>query len=118
MFRWTDAEAFRPTYQGRNTPNMGKLIGARDWETLYHGWNWGRRGQRHGLRPRRRQDDGRRSRTSTSTEEDVDVGPPRRIGPVQSPNVLLNQMSDAERSAFVADYNRQGPGRPSGPAAK
>jgi len=35
-----------------------------------------------------------------------------------SPNVLLNQMSDAERAAFVADYNRQGPaGRPA-PAAK
>jgi propane monooxygenase large subunit len=42
----------------------------------------------------------------------------RRMGPVQSPNVLLNQMSDAERAAFVADYNRQGPaGRPA-PAAK
>ena len=32
---------------------------------------------------------------------------------VQSPNVLLNQMSDAEREAFAADYVRQGPaGRP------
>ena len=38
--RWTDAEAFRPTYQGRETPNMGQLIGTREWETLYHGWNW------------------------------------------------------------------------------
>jgi hypothetical protein len=36
---------------------------------------------------------------------------------IQSPNVLLNQWSDAERAAFVADYNRQGPaGRPA-PAA-
>ena len=38
--RWTDVEAFRPTYQGRETPNMGQLIGKREWETLYHGWNW------------------------------------------------------------------------------
>ena len=38
--RWTDAEAFRPTFQGRQTPNMGQLIGSREWETLYHGWNW------------------------------------------------------------------------------
>ena len=38
--RWTDAVAFRPTYQGRQTPNMGQLIGKREWETLYHGWNW------------------------------------------------------------------------------
>src|SRR5258708_2764925 len=38
--RWTDVTAFRPTYQGRETPNMGQLIGKREWETLYHGWNW------------------------------------------------------------------------------
>ena len=38
--RWTDTVAFRPTYQGRDTPNMGQLIGNREWETLYHGWNW------------------------------------------------------------------------------
>src|SRR6516164_799986 len=35
--RWTDVEAFRPTFQGRATPNMGQLIGHREWETLYHG---------------------------------------------------------------------------------
>jgi propane monooxygenase large subunit len=32
---------------------------------------------------------------------------------VLSPNVLLNEMTDEQRQAFVADYNRQGPaGRP------
>jgi propane monooxygenase large subunit len=37
----------------------------------------------------------------------------RRLPNLQSPNVLLNEMSDAEREAFKADYNRQGPaGRP------
>jgi propane monooxygenase large subunit len=37
----------------------------------------------------------------------------RRCPPLQSPNVLLNQMTDEERAAFQADYNRQGPaGRP------
>jgi propane 2-monooxygenase large subunit len=37
----------------------------------------------------------------------------RRCPPLQSPNVLFNQMSDAERAAYVADYNKQGPaGRP------
>ncbi|MDP6581317.1 MAG: hypothetical protein QF681_11725, partial [Vicinamibacterales bacterium] len=35
MCKWTDETAFRPTYQGRQTPNMGKLIGHREWETLY-----------------------------------------------------------------------------------
>jgi propane monooxygenase large subunit len=39
----------------------------------------------------------------------------RRMPNVQSPNVLLNEMSDDEREAFKADYNRQGPaGRPAG----
>ena len=38
--RWTDVEAFRPVYQGRETPNMGRLVGHREWETLYHGWTW------------------------------------------------------------------------------
>jgi propane monooxygenase large subunit len=37
----------------------------------------------------------------------------RRMAPVQSPNVLLNEMTPEQRAAFVADYNRQGPaGRP------
>ncbi|MGD0706536.1 MAG: hypothetical protein ABSA02_42490 [Trebonia sp.] len=32
---------------------------------------------------------------------------------ILSPNVLLNEMTDEQRAAFQADYNRQGPaGRP------
>ncbi len=34
---WTDAVAFRSEYQGRPTPNMGRLTGFREWETLHHG---------------------------------------------------------------------------------
>jgi propane monooxygenase large subunit len=37
----------------------------------------------------------------------------RRCPPLQSPNVLLNQMSAAEREAFHANYIKGGPaGRP------
>ena len=37
----------------------------------------------------------------------------RRMPPLQSPNVLLNEMSDEERAAFHANYVRGGPaGRP------
>jgi propane monooxygenase large subunit len=37
----------------------------------------------------------------------------KRLPALQSPDVLFNQMTDEERAAFVADYNRQGPaGRP------
>jgi propane 2-monooxygenase large subunit len=33
----------------------------------------------------------------------------RRMGPLQSPNVLLNEMTDEERTAFHASYIRGGP---------
>jgi propane monooxygenase large subunit len=33
----------------------------------------------------------------------------RRMPEVQSPNVVLNQMTDAERQAFHANYVRGGP---------
>ena len=37
----------------------------------------------------------------------------RKMGPVLSPNVLLNEMTPEQRTAFHADYIRQGPaGRP------
>jgi len=39
MCRWTDAEAFRPTYQGRETPNMGSSSASASGRTLYPaGW--------------------------------------------------------------------------------
>jgi propane monooxygenase large subunit len=111
---WTDATAFRPTYQGRETPNMGQLIGKREWETLYHGWNWADVVSDMGYV----RDDGK----TMVAQPHLELGDQkkmwtldhlRRMPEVQSPNVLLNQWSDAERAAFVADYNRQGPaGRP------
>ena len=37
----------------------------------------------------------------------------RRMPHIQSPNVLLNEMTDEERTAFAANYNAGGPaGRP------
>ena len=111
--RWTDAEAFRPTFQGRATPNMGQLIGKREWETLYHGWNWADVVSDMGYV----RDDGK----TLVAQPHLDLDPKkmwtldhlRRMGPVQSPNVLLNEMTPEERAAFQADYNRQGPaGRP------
>jgi len=111
--RWTDAEAFRPTYQGRETPNMGKLVGHREWETLYHGWNWADVVSDMGFV----RDDG----NTMTAQPHLDLDPKkmwtldhmRRMPHLQSPNVLLNEMSDEERQAFAADYVRQGPaGRP------
>jgi propane monooxygenase large subunit len=107
---WTDATAFRPTYQGRETPNMGQLIGKREWETLYHGWNWADvvsdmgyvrdDGKTMVAQPHLHLDDPKKMWTLDHL---------RRMPEVQSPNVLLNQMSDAEREAYVAHYNAGGP---------
>ena len=36
--QWTDQTAFRPS-SWPGDPDMGQLIGKREWETLYHGWN-------------------------------------------------------------------------------
>jgi propane monooxygenase large subunit len=111
---WTDATAFRPTYQGRDTPNMGQLIGKREWETLYHGWNWADAVSDMGYV----RDDGK----TMVAQPHLELGDQkkmwtldhlRRMPEIQSPNVLLNEWSDEQRAAFVADYNRQGPaGRP------
>ena len=111
--RWTDTVAFRPTYQGRQTPNMGQLIGKREWETLYHGWNWADVVSDMGYV----RDDGK----TLVAQPHLDLDPKkmwtldhlRRCPPLLSPNVLLNEMSADEQKAYHADYVRQGPaGRP------
>ena len=115
--QWTDQTAFRPTYQPE-TPNMGQLIGKREWETLYHGLDWANVVKDMGYVPKRQgEHDGRAAAPEPGSREDVDAGPSAQMGPVLSPNVLLNEMTPEQREAFQADYNRQGPaGRPA-PAA-
>jgi propane monooxygenase large subunit len=107
--RWTDVEAFRPTYQGRETPNMGQLIGNREWETLYHGWNWADVAADMGTV----RSDGK----TLTAQPHLNLDPKkmwttehlRRMPPVQSPNVLLNEMSKEEREAYADNYRKGGP---------
>jgi len=107
--RWTDVEAFRPTFQGRETPNMGQLIGKREWETLYHGWNWADVIADMGFV----RDDGK----TMTAQPHLNLDPKkmwtldhlRRCPPLQSPNVLLNEMTKEEQQAFHANYIRGGP---------
>jgi propane monooxygenase large subunit len=109
MCKWTDETAFRPTYQGRQTPNMGQLIGHREWETLYHGWNWADVVSDMGFV----RDDGK----TMVAQPHLNLDPSkmwtldhlRKCPPLASPNVLLNEMSDDERTAFAARYVRGGP---------
>ncbi len=109
---WTDAVAFRPEYNGRPTPSMGKLSGKREWETLYHGMDVADVMQDLGYV----RDDG----NTLIPQPHLDLDPKKmwtldevRGATLNSPNVLLNQMSPEERDAHVAHYKAGGPaGRP------
>ena len=109
---WTDTVAFRPEYNGRPTPSMGKLTGKREWETLYHGHDLAEIVQDLGYV----RDDGK----TTVPQPHLDLDPKKmwtldeaRGNTLQSPNVLLNEMGEAEREEYVAKYKRGGPaGRP------
>jgi len=108
--KWTDVTAFRPTYMGRETPNMGQLIGHREWETLYHGWNWADVISDMGYV----RDDG----NTMVAQPHLELGDQkkmwtldhlRRCPPLQSPNVLFNEMTPDERAAYADKYRRGGP---------
>jgi len=108
--KWTDVTAFRPTYMGRATPNMGRLIGHREWETLYHGWNWADVVSDMGYV----RDDGK----TMTAQPHLQLGDQkkmwtldhlRRCPPLQSPNVLFNEMSPEDREAYAVKYRKGGP---------
>ena len=112
--RWTDVEAFRPVYQGRETPNMGRLVGHREWETLYHGWTWDEVVEDMGYV----RDDGK----TMTAQPHLNLDPQKmwttehlkRLGPILSPNVLFNEMSDARAGGVHRRLPAAGPGRPTG----
>ena len=107
---WTDAVAFRPTYNGRPTPNMGRLTGKREWETLYDGMQVSDIIKDLGYV----RDDGK----TLIPQPHLDLDDPKKLWtlddckglPFPSPNVTLNEMSDAEREEFVKQYKAGGPG--------
>ena len=109
---WTDAVAFRPEYNGRPTPSMGKLSGTREWETLHHGNDLSDIMQTLGYV----RDDGE----TLVPQPHLDLDPKKmwklenlKGYTLQSPNVLLNGMSPDEREAHVTKYKKGGPaGRP------
>jgi propane monooxygenase large subunit len=107
---WTDAVAFRPQYQGRDTPNMGRLTGKREWETLYHGQDLADIIVDLGYV----RDDGK----TLVGQPHLDLSDPKKLWTLDdvrgiefgSPNVTLNEMTDAEREAWAASY-RSNPNR-------
>ena len=110
---WTDAVAFRPEYEGRPTPSMGKLSGVREWETLHHGKDLAEimqdslgyvRDDGHTLIPQ--------PHLNLDPKEMWTLDNVKGIT-LNSPNVLLNQMSPEEREQHMSDYKKGGPaGRP------
>ena len=106
---WTDKIAFRPTYNGRETPSMGKLVGMREWETRFHGWDTADVIKDCGYV----RDDG----NTLIPQPHLDLSDPKKLWtldhfrgiPFNSPNVLLNQMSPEEREKHAATYKAGGP---------
>ncbi len=107
---WTDTTAFRPTYNGRETPSMGKLVGKREWETLYDGWQVTDVVKDLGYV----RDDGK----TLIPQPNLDLDDPKKMWTLdnfagiefRSPNVILNAMSKPEREAYFAQYKKGGPG--------
>jgi len=89
---------------------MGQLIGHREWETLYHGWNWADVVSDMGYV----RDDGK----TMTAQPHLHLGDQkkmwtldhlRRCPELQSPNVLFNQMTPEEREAYATKYRLGGP---------
>ncbi|PYE15155.1 propane monooxygenase large subunit [Williamsia limnetica] len=107
---WTDIKAFRPEYEGRPTPNMGRLTGDREWETLHHGRDLADIIRDLGYV----RDDGK----TLIPQPHLHLDDPKKLWTLDdvrgiqfgSPNVTLNEMSDAEREAHIAEYKAGGPG--------
>ena len=93
---------------------MGQLIGKREWETLYHGWNWADVVSDMGYV----RDDGK----TLVAQPHLDLDPKkmwtldhlRRMPPLQSPNVLLNEMSPRGAAGLPRRLHPERPGRPAG----
>ena len=93
---------------------MGRLVGHREWETLYHGWNWADVVADMGFV----RDDGKtmtaQPHLDLDPQEDVDAGPHAADGSAAEPErAAQRDERRASGTAFIADYSRQGPaGRP------
>ncbi len=104
-------------YEGRATPNMGRLTGHREWETLHHNRDLADIIKDLGYV----RDDGK----TLIPQPHLDLDDPKKLWTLDdvrginfaSPNILLNEMSDADREAHIAAYKCRRPGGRPKPAA-
>ncbi len=102
---WTDTVAFREEYKGRPTPSMGRMTGQREWETLYHGWDLAEAIKDLGYV---------RNDGETLVPQPHVIFDDNKMWKLdnvrgiefQSPNVLLNEMSDEEREKHMEEYKQ------------
>ena len=112
--RWTDVEAFRPTYQGRRDAEHGPAHRqARVGDALPR-LELGRRRLRHGLRARRRQDAGRPAAPEPGPEEDVDPGPPAPDAAAAEPERAAQRDDPRGAAGLPRRLHPRWPGRPAG----
>jgi len=102
---WQDTVAYREEYKGRPTPAMGKMTGKREWETLYHGWDLA--DIQHDLGYVRNDGKTLVPQPHVQFEQDKMWTTDHCKGiEFQSPNVLLNEMSDEEREKHIKEYKQ------------
>jgi len=102
---WQDTVAYREEYKGRPTPAMGKMTGKREWETLYHGWDLADivhdlgyvRNDGKTLVPQPHVQFDQSKMWTTDNVKGIEF---------QSPNILLNEMSDEEREKHMEEYKQ------------
>ena len=109
--RWTDVEAFRPVYQGRETPEHGSAGRAPRVGDAVPRLDLGQGRRGHGLRPGRREDDDGAAASEPRPEEDVDHRPPQAAGPAAEPERPL-QRDDRRASGRRSSPTTGGRARP------
>jgi propane monooxygenase large subunit len=103
LCRWTHKVAFASEYEGRPTPAMGRFSGRREWEEVYHGWDLADcikdlgfvRSDGRTLVP---QPHLRFDNRDMWTLDHV------RGHTIQSPIVLLREMTPEQREKHIAEY--------------
>lgn len=101
--KWTHTVAFQAEYEGRPTPAMGRFKGQRIWEDCYHGWDLADAIKDLGfVRP-----DGKTITAQPHLrfdQKDMWTLDHVKGHTLQSPLVLIRDMSPADREKHIAEY--------------
>ena len=107
---WSDKVAFRPEYNGRATPSMGRLTGERVWEARFHHWDLADMQKELGIV----RDDGK----TLIPQPHVRLDDAKQLWTLEdcrgyrflSPNTTFAEMPEEQRRQFISEYRAGGPG--------